>query len=98
MCYFAIQKDASNLIFSKTKLAPKFQRTLPSLELLAVYLGLQNVITLVSDQNFKATVNKIILSLLTVRLHSLGLSTAELRRKMYLLTIGFQTFPNLKIR
>ena len=56
---FAIQNDASNLIFSKTKLAPKFQRTLPSLELLAVYLGLQNVITLVSDQNFKATVNKI---------------------------------------
>jgi len=50
---YTIQNNQSNLLFSKVKLAPKPTRTLPSLELLASYLAIQCVNTIVSDQNFQ---------------------------------------------
>ena len=56
---YAVQNEKSDLIFSKQKLAPNPSKTLPTLELLAVYLGFCNVQTLVEDINFGGTVNKV---------------------------------------
>ena len=57
---YAVQNEKSNLIFSKQKLAPNSSKTLPTLELLAVYLGFCNVQTLVEDINFGGTVDNVI--------------------------------------
>ena len=56
---FAVEKGKSSLVFSKVKLAPFPSKTLPSLELLAVYLGFQCVKTIITDVNFKVEVEEL---------------------------------------
>ena len=65
-----VKDGQSSLIFSKVKLAPYPVKTLPTLELLAVYLGFCNVKTLIEDDNFQSEVENV--TLVTVRLRCLG--------------------------
>ena len=55
-CYgvtmYLVQNGKSNLLFSKCKLAPEPTKTLPSLELLAVYLAFKCVKSIILNTNF----------------------------------------------
>ena len=55
---YVIQNNCSKL-FSKLKLAPCPSKTLPSLELLAVYLGFQSILTITTDVNFTVSIDNI---------------------------------------
>ena len=56
---YVLQGNKSNLLFSKFKLAPMPSKTLPSLELLAIYLALQCTINIVTSNNFNLHVRDI---------------------------------------
>ena len=56
---YALQGGVSNLVFSKFKLAPQPAKTLPSLELLALYLAMQCVNTYISNINNNLNINNI---------------------------------------
>ena len=58
---YVVKDGHSSLIFSKVKLAPFPVKTLPTLELLAVYLGFCNVKTLIEDDNFQSEVENVTL-------------------------------------
>ena len=53
---YAEQDHKTNLIFSKSKLSPKPQRTLPQLEYLGYYLGIKWIKTLLESKNFSEIV------------------------------------------
>ena len=63
LCYgfvvYCIQGNKSSLFFSKFKLAPMASKTLPSLELLAVYLAMQCLLNIMSNVNFNLKVSGI---------------------------------------
>ena len=48
---YIVQNGQSNLFFSKCKVAPLEKKTIPSLELLATYLALKCILTLLFDNN-----------------------------------------------
>ena len=56
---YAIQGNNSNFLFSKVKVTPIIKRTLPSLELLAIYLGFKCLGTILNDKNFNLPVTEI---------------------------------------
>ena len=56
---YCVQGLNSQLLFSKFKLAPIPQKTLPSLELLAMYLSMQCVINIIFNSNFNLKTNNI---------------------------------------
>ena len=56
---YVLQGNKSKLLFSKFKLAPMPSKTLPSLELLAIYLALQCTINIVTSNNFNLHVRDI---------------------------------------
>ena len=55
---YALQEGSANLVFSKFKLAPQPPKTLPSLELLALYLAMHCVDTYISDKNNHLNISK----------------------------------------
>ena len=56
---YVIQNGRSSLLFSKSKLPPEPSKTLPSLELLAAYMGLKCVQTIVSNVNFNLDIKDV---------------------------------------
>ena len=56
---YVIQNGRSSLLFSKSKLAPEPSKTLHSLELLAAYMGLKCVQTIVSNVNFNLDIKDV---------------------------------------
>ena len=56
---YTVQGSRSNLFFSKYKLAPKPDKSLPSLELLAIYLALCCMSSIISNKNFHSQVMSI---------------------------------------
>ena len=57
---YAVQNGKSFLLFSKSKLAPIPAKTLPTLELLAIFLGFNCIKTITSSKVLGASINKII--------------------------------------
>lgn len=58
---YCVQGMRSSLIFSKFKLSPVPSKTLPSLELLAIFLAIKCTINILSDLNFNIPVKNITL-------------------------------------
>ena len=56
---YCVQNNKSSLLFSKSKLTPYPSKTLPSLELLAIYLAVQCSVTLLANKNFPVSISHI---------------------------------------
>lgn len=56
---YCLQDNISNLLFSKFKLTPVPPKTLPSLELLAIYLAVQCTLNIITNGNFHIPIKNI---------------------------------------
>ena len=49
----------ANLVFTKTKVTPRSKKTLPSLQLLALFLAIQCIVTMVKEKKFHVTIRNL---------------------------------------
>ena len=78
---YGVQNNTSTLIFYKVMIAPISGKTLPSLELLAIYLALKSALNIISDVKF-SNVKICIISLSTdSQISILSLLTGKAHKK-----------------
>ncbi|KAG1713941.1 hypothetical protein GQR58_002015 [Nymphon striatum] len=56
---YAVQNNNSNFLFSKIKISPLKTKTLPTLELLSVYLALKCIKSIIKDPNFNVQISEL---------------------------------------